>query len=118
MEKNLPRTLGYFAAFFSLALPAFAALAAQALHKPHINMIGERGAGAHWLANFYFNHFAVALAIPVAVGLLTGILALLTTRRKDAELVDSLAKLFILQAVSAMVALGWITGLHFAVVLG
>lgn len=118
MEKHLPRSLGYFAAFFCTAMPAFAALAAAALHKPHIHMMGERGAGAHWLANLYFNHFAVALCIPVAAGLLTGTLALLTARRNETELVGALAKLFVLQAISAMTALAWTVGLHFAVVLG
>lgn len=118
MNTPLSRTLGSFAVFFAFTLPGFAALSGAALYRPLVNLVGAKSGGTHWLANFYFNHFPVALAIPVAAGLLAGVFGILALRRKDADAVDTLGKLFVFQSLAAMVSLAWLAALILAAVLG
>ena len=108
MDKKLSRTLGVFAVFFAFALPLFSALAGVAAHRPLVSMLAEKGRVSHPLAEFYFNRFPVAVALPVMLGVVCATAAWRRMRSAEQDPVGALGSLFLIQGVAAMGALLWL----------
>lgn len=119
MDPRLARTIGAFAVFFSLALPLFAALVGAAAYAPLVNLIShlEAPAGSA-LAEFFFNHFKVALAAPIAVGVAGATLSFLAWRKPEEDGSVTLARLLVIQTLCAFAGLLWLAALLLAVVKG
>lgn len=119
MDTKLPRALGAFSVFFTLALPLFAALTAAAVYTPLVNIITRGGTppkGA--LADFFFNDFKLALAIPLLVGVVGATGAFLAWRKRDADTNLTLARLLVIQTLSGFATFLWFAAYLVAAVKG
>jgi hypothetical protein len=118
MDTKLPRALGAFAVFFTLALPLFAALVASAVYTPLVNMVTRSGAPKGALADFFFNDFKLALAIPLLIGVGGAAVAFLAWRKRDADTTLTLARLLVVQTLVCFASFLWFAAYLVAAVKG
>lgn len=119
MDPKLFRILGAFSVFFSLAIPAFGALIGCAVYTPLVNLLHRAGGSATSpLANFYFNHFPFALAIPLGVAVIAALFAFLAWRKKETEPAVLLGRLLVIQTFAAFASFLWLGAFVVAAVQG
>ena len=119
MDSKLPRALGAFAVFFTLTLPLFAGMIAAATYTPLVNMVTRAGFNpTNGLADIFFNHFKVALAFPLLVGIAGALAAFLVWRKRDAEPALVLGRLLVIQTLASFATLLWFAAYIVAAVKG
>ncbi len=119
METKLPRALGAFAVFFTLTLPLFAALVASAVYTPLVNLVTRSGTPAKGaLADFFFNDFKLALAIPLLTGIGGGAAAFVAWRKRDTDTTITLARLLVIQTLAGFATFLWFASYLVAAVKG
>lgn len=119
MDPRLARIIGAFAVFFTLALPLFAALVAAAAYSPLVNMLTRVGAPLDGpLGALFFNHFKVALAVPLLLGVGGASAAFLAWRRPDTDERVTLARLLVIQTLTAFGAFLWLAAFLIAAAKG
>ena len=118
MDSRLHRIVGAFAIFFTLTLPLFAALVANAVYPRLVELVSRRGFADGGLAEFFFDNFRVAVAIPVGLGILGAGLAFLIRRRKDTDGVLMLSRLLVVQTLTAFLTFLWFAAYIVAAVKG
>lgn len=119
MDTKLPRALGAFAVFFTLALPLFAGLVASAVYTPLVNLVTRSGMSAKsGLADFFFNDFKLALAVPLVIGVGGATAAFLAWRKRDADTTITLARLLVIQTLAAFAGFLWFAAYLVAAVQG
>ena len=118
MDSRLHRIVGAFAIFFTLTLPLFAALVANAVYPRLVELVSRRGFADGGVAEFYFDHFRTALAIPIALGVLGSATSFLVWRKKTDEGVMTLARLFVVQTLVCFLTFLWFAAYIVAAVKG
>ena len=119
MEPKIARILGALSVFFSLTMPVFAALLAKAAYTPLVNLVARAGGTAtNPFADFFFNHFAVAIGIPLVVGVVAAALGFIAWRNETASQTETLARLLVIQTFAAFAALLWLGAFVIAAVAG
>lgn len=119
MEPKIARILGALSVFFSLTMPVFAALLAKAAYTPLVNLVARSGGTAtNAFANFYFNHFPVAISIPLTVGIIAAALGFLAWRKEDASQPETFARLLVIQTFASFASLLWLGAFVIGAVAG
>lgn len=108
MENRLPRILGAFAILFSLCIPLLAGVIAAAAYTPMVNHLNSRGGPQGPLANFFFQNFSLALAVPLIVGVIAAVIGCFNWRVRHADATQVLGKLLVVQTVAALGATLWL----------
>lgn len=118
MESRLHRIVGAFTVFFTLTLPLFAALIATAVYPRLTELVSRKGFSDGGIAEFYFENFRVAIALPVILGVVGAGVAFVVWRKGKEDGVMTLSRLLVIQTLTCFLTFLWFAAYVVAAVKG